>query len=259
MHLCDYPTAESGLIKPQLEQAVDRMQQVILLGRQKREEVKIGLRTPLASLTIVNRDADLLQEMQQLEGYIRDELNVREVQYSTEEAAYIELVAKPNFPLLGKRLGKRMKEFQQMINNLSADQIDTLQHSGEILLLDEPFNAEEIQVLQQARPGTNTVSNSKIAVDLDCELTPELIRGGYAREMVNRIQRARKDQGFEVSDRIKVIYSAADELAKAAEEHKEYIAGEVLALQWQSGEPEAAIGADIDGMAFAFSLSKAAS
>lgn len=258
VHLCDYPSAEENLIKPQLEQAVDRMQQVILLGRQKREDVKIGLRTPLASLTVVNRDQALLQEMRQLESYIRDELNVREVHYAEDEAAYIERVAKPNFPLLGKRLGKRMKEFQQMISNLSADQIDTLQHEGEILLLDETFNAEEIQVLQQARPGTNTVSNSKIAVDLDCELTAELIRGGYAREMVNRIQRARKDHGFDVSDRIVVVYSAAGELAQAALEHQDYIKGEVLALQWQAGEPAAAVAADIDGMAFTFSLAKTA-
>ena len=101
----DYPTAEDNYVKPQLEEAVDRMQQVILLGRQKREEVKIGLRTPLARLTIINRDAALLEQMQLLDSYIREELNVREVSYSSDESAYIELVAKPNFPLLGKRLG----------------------------------------------------------------------------------------------------------------------------------------------------------
>ena len=166
-------------------------------------------------------------------------------------------MAKPNFPLLGKRLGKRMKEFQQVIKNLSAEQIESLQREGEITLLDEVFNADEIEVLQQARPGTSTVSNSKIAVDLDCELTPELIRGGYAREMVNRIQRARKDRGFEVSDRICVVYSAAGQLAQAAEEHEDYIKGEVLALEWLAGEPETATAADIDGMPFSSSLSKA--
>ena len=104
---------------------------------------------------------------------------------------------------------------------------------------------------------SSTVSNSKIAVDLDCELTPELIRGGYAREMVNRIQRARKDRGFEVSDRICVVYSAAGQLAQAADEHEDYIKGEVLALEWLAGEPETATAADIDGMPFSFSLSKA--
>ena len=130
VHLCDYPTAEKSLVKPALEDAVDRMQQVILLGRQKREEVKIGLRTPLAQLTVVNRDAALLEEMQALEGYLREELNVREVAYDKDESAHIELVAKPNFPLLGKRLGKRMKAFQQVIKALDVEQIAALQRDG---------------------------------------------------------------------------------------------------------------------------------
>jgi isoleucyl-tRNA synthetase len=79
VHLCDYPEAEDIKVKPSLETAVDRMQQVILLGRQKREEVKIGLRTPLSRLTIVNSDAELLEDMRSLESYVRDELNVQTV------------------------------------------------------------------------------------------------------------------------------------------------------------------------------------
>ena len=91
VHLCDYPEAEAVKVKPGLETAVERMQQVILLGRQKREEVKIGLRTPLSRLTIVNSDAALLEDMRSLEGYVRDELNVQSVEYSADESAYIEL------------------------------------------------------------------------------------------------------------------------------------------------------------------------
>jgi isoleucyl-tRNA synthetase len=86
VHLCDYPLPEAELIQPNLETAVDRMQQVILLGRQKREEVKIGLRTPLAKLTIIHRDESLLGDMRLLEAYLRDELNVLEIAYSTEES-----------------------------------------------------------------------------------------------------------------------------------------------------------------------------
>jgi isoleucyl-tRNA synthetase len=257
VHLCDYPEAEDSYVKPGLEEAVDRMQQVILLGRQKREDVKIGLRTPLSKLTVVHRDENLLKEMQSLESYIRDELNIRQIEYSADEAAFIELVAKPNFPLLGKRLGKRMKEFQQAINAMDAQAIADLQASGSVVLLGESFDLEEIQVLQQARTGTNTVSNSRIAVDIDCELTPELIRGGYAREMVNRIQRARKDQGFHVSDRIEVVYNAQDELARAVAEHDAYIMFETLALSFESGDQVAGTVAEIDGMTFAFDITKA--
>ena len=129
VHLCDYPEAEAVKVKPGLETAVERMQQVILLGRQKREEVKIGLRTPLSRLTIVNSDAALLEDMRSLEGYVRDELNVQSVEYSADESAYIELYAKPNFPLLGKRLGKRMKAFAGVIANLDIGQISELQNN----------------------------------------------------------------------------------------------------------------------------------
>ncbi len=258
VHLCDYPGPEEGFIKPELETAVERMQQVVLLGRQKREDVKIGIRTPLSELTVIHRDAALLNEMQALDGYIRDELNVKAVAYATDEAAYIELVAKPNFPLLGKRLGKRMKSFQQAINALDAEAIAALQANGDIEIDGEVFSTEEIQVLQQAREGTNTVSNSRIAVDMDCTLTPELVRGGYAREIVNRVQRARKEQGFDVSDRIEIVYAAEGELGVAAEEHRDYIMSETLAVKFAAGRPGVeAVVADIDGQTFEFRLVKA--
>ena len=264
VHLCDYPEAEAVKVKPGLETAVERMQQVILLGRQKREEVKIGLRTPLARLTIVNSDAALLEDMRSLEGYVRDELNVQSVEYSADESAYIELYAKPNFPLLGKRLGKRMKAFAGVIANLDIGQISELQNNGDIQLTvageSETFSSEEIQVQQQARAGTNTVSNRQIAVDLDCQLTPELIRGGYAREVVNRIQRARKDQGFDVSDRIAVTYAAQGELAQAIAEHRDYIMGETLCLDLQSADEEAlsegAAVIEIDGNRLRLSIQR---
>ena len=264
VHLCDYPEAEAVKVKPALETAVERMQQVILLGRQKREEVKIGLRTPLSRLTIVNSDTALLEDMRSLEGYVRDELNVQSVEYSADESAYIELYAKPNFPLLGKRLGKRMKAFAGVIADLDIGQISELQNNGEIQLTvageSETFSSEEIQVQQQARAGTNTVSNRQIAVDLDCQLTPELIRGGYAREVVNRIQRARKDQGFDVSDRIAVTYAAQGELAQAIAEHRDYIMGETLCLDLQSADEEAlsegAAVIEIDGNRLRLSIQR---
>ena len=193
--------------------------------------------------------------MRALDDYLREELNVRDISYSADESAFIELIAKPNFPLLGKRLGKRMKEFQQAINNLGGDDIAALQADGELTVQGEVFTLDEIQVLQQARPGTNTVSNSLIAVDLDCELTPELIRGGYAREIVNRIQRARKDAGFEVSDRIEIVYQAQGELAQAAMEHEAYIMQETLALEFRAGTPgDDAVVSDIDGNALGFQV-----
>jgi isoleucyl-tRNA synthetase len=261
VHLCDYPLPEAELIQPNLETAVDRMQQVILLGRQKREEVKIGLRTPLAKLTIIHRDESLLGDMRLLEAYLRDELNVLEIAYSTEESDYIDLQAKPNFPLLGKRLGKRMKAFARQIGQLTDEQIAELQSRGILTLQadgdSEVFTAEEIEIKQQAKEGTNTLSNSEISIDLDCALTPELVRRGYGREVVNRIQRERKERGFAVSDRISVVFYADGELAQAIDEHKDYIMGETLSLQLDPAVDAQVVASEVDGQAFSFQIEQA--
>ena len=154
----------------------------------------------------------------------------------------------------------------QVIANLDIGQISELQNNGDIQLTvageSETFSSEEIQVQQQARAGTNTVSNSQIAVDLDCELTPELIRGGYAREVVNRIQRARKDQGFDVSDRIAVTYAADGDLAQAIAEHRNYLMGETLCVDLQGADeealPDSATDPEIDGHTLRFTSQRRA-
>ena len=256
VHLCRFPEFDLDQKASGLEVAVDRMQQVVLLGRQKRESVKIGLRTPLSAITIIHRDESLLEDMKSLEGYVRDELNVREVRYSSDEGGYIDLAAKPNFSLLGKRLGKNMRDYQKKIGAMTFDEISSFQQSGEIRIEEEVFSLEEIEIFQKPKEGTATISNSFIAIELDCELTPELIRGGYAREVVNRIQRARKEQGFKVSDRVDVIYEAQGELGDAMFEMADYIAGEVLALGFKAGQPsEDFVKSSVDGNELIFSLS----
>ena len=258
VHLCRFPEFDLDQKASGLEVAVDRMQQVVLLGRQKRESVKIGLRTPLSAITIIHRDESLLEDMKSLEGYVRDELNVREVRYSSDEGGYIDLAAKPNFSLLGKRLGKNMRDYQKKIGAMTFDEISSFQQSGEIRIEEEVFSLEEIEIFQKPKEGTATISNSFIAIELDCELTPELIRGGYAREVVNRIQRARKEQGFKVSDRVDVIYEAQGELGEAMFEMADYIAGEVLALDFKAGQPsEDFVKSSVDGNELIFSLSLA--
>jgi isoleucyl-tRNA synthetase len=261
VHLCQFPQAEESLIKADLELAVDRMQQVILLGRQKREEVKIGLRTPLRTLTIIHRDAGLLADIERLEDYLKQELNVLNVRYETDESAYIALTTKPNFPVLGKRLGKRMKEFQKLIQGLSAEQIAGLQEHGEVVLNDETFTSEEIEVLQQPREGTGTLSNRYISVDLDCELDDELVRGGYAREIINRLQQHRKELGLHVADRVAVSFHADAELQRAAAENRDQIMSQTLTLNFNAVDAEQ-LGrgvkqTDIDGREFLFTMHKA--
>jgi len=258
VHLLPYPEADRALRQPLLEDAVSRMQQVIELGRRQREDAKIGLRTPLRRLTIIHRDAELLAELRSLERYVKAELNVKEVLYDQDETKYIVQLAKPNFPLLGKRLGKRMRAFQAAIGAMDAEQIESLQQQGRIQLDGESFDSDEIVIVREAKAGTNATSNRFVSIDLDCALDDHLVREGWAREFVHHVQLARKKSGLEVSDRIRIAYSGDDSLEHAIAVHQDYVAGETLAKRLQQATTgPGAFEATIDGRRVAFSVAKA--
>ena len=260
VHLCDYPEFEADFAKPALELAVARMRQVILLGRQQREEAKIGLRTPLRSLKIIHRDPDLLAEIAKLGAYVKAELNVQELTFDIDEGRYVDLVAKPNFRVLGKRLGKRMQVFAPLISALSARQIADLQEEGALEVQGECFTLEEIEVRQQPLAGSGAATDGAISIVLDTALTEDLVRGGYAREIVNRVQRARKDRGFAVSDRIVLRFDGADALLQAADQHRDYIMGETLCTTFERvalAQEDGQVAVEVDGMAFRFAVTKA--
>ena len=263
VHLCRYPEPDEVRVDARLEEAVDRMQQVILLGRQKREEKKIGLRQPLARLTVIHRDAGLLEELRGLEDYLAAELNVKRVEYSTDEAAFIRLYARPNFKRLGKRLGKRMKHFQQRIAELGPEEIEAFVESGRLELDGEVLEGEDVEVLREAQADTEALSNRYVSIDLDTRVTADLAAEGLAREAVNRIQRARKELDLNVADRIGVRFACDDELREALEAHAAYVAGETLATEFAAGEPSGTdrFEVDVDGrpLAFAIRVTRAAS
>ncbi len=246
VHLCNYPEPNSIRIKPLLEQAVTRMQHIILLGRQKRNQEKVRTKYPVAELTIVHRDTELLDEIARLEDYLQDELNAKNIAYSTDERSYIHLFAKPNSPVLGKRLGKRFKDFKSKIESLDSDAIETYQGSGTVEIDGETFSDEDILVFREAMEGTNAVSDRYISIDMDCTLSDELIREGLAREVVNRIQKSRKDAGLNVSDRIKLTVQASDALLEAIRSHQDYVMSETLTISLDTSAEKQTFEFDID-------------
>ena len=241
VHLCRYPEAQALLIRPDLEQAVSRLKNIILLGRQKRNQIRIKTRTPLARLTIIHEDRVLLNEIALLQDHIRDELNVKEIKFTSDEGRFINLYAKTNARVLGKRLGKNFKRFKAMIEGLDRAQLKTLQEAGEITLEGERFSAgdeqSDIRILREARPGTDTLSDRFISIDVDCRLTDDLIQEGLAREVVNRVQKTRKEMAFHVADRIYIRYRATAGLTAAIRQFRDYICRETLALEIREAEP----------------------
>lgn len=255
-HLCHYPEADQDLIQPVLEQAVSRMQNIILLGRQKREQVKIKTKIPLSRLTIIHESQDMLDEIARLEDYISSELNVKTIAYSTEEDKYITLFAKPNSPVLGKRLGKEFNRYRQQIQDLDAAQLNALQDNGSITLGEETFSTEDILVFREAKEGTEALSNRFISIDMDCSLNEELIDEGLAREVINRIQKTRKDIGLNVTDRIIIHYAAGNALGRAIEKHKDYIARETLCTSFTQQDSASEHGFDVEGDALTLDIQK---
>jgi len=164
------------------------------------------------------------------------------------------LYAKPNFPVLGKRLGKRMKQYQGLIESMTPNDIANFHDENEITLDGERFSAEEIQVFREAKSGTNVITDRLISIDLVCELNDELVVEGYAREAVNRIQRARREAGLEISDRIRLVYSGDERVLEALSTHAEYVAGETLATEFERGTTQQ-FDAEIDGLRLGFDIS----
>jgi len=257
VHLCSFPEADESLQQSLLETAVERLQHIILLGRQKRNQEKVKTKFPLATLTVIHKDQELLDEIARLDSYIRAELNVKELHYDTNEAEYIDLYAKPNAPVLGKRLGKRFKEFKQSIENLASSEIDQFQELGNLELNGESFTDDDILIFRQAREGTNAVSDRYVSIDLDCNLNDDLIREGLAREVVNRIQKSRKDSGLHVADRIDLKIQASPELTEAIEAHREYIQQETLTTSLTMVDAELTLKFEIDDHSLALEIVKA--
>ncbi len=231
VHLCSYPEANEGMINSTLETAVDRMQQVILLGRQKRIQEGVKVKTPLNTLKVIHQDPELLKEIGKLEEYLKIELNVKNVEYLTNETDFVTLSAKPNLPVLGKKLGKDMGAFKALIEKLPSGDVAKLENGETIKLNNVDFSAEEILVVRTAKAGTQAMTNRLVTIDLECTLDQDLIDEGLAREMVNRIQKTRKDMNFNVADRIEVTVHTTENLARIFDKYQNYISSETLMVK----------------------------
>jgi isoleucyl-tRNA synthetase len=229
VHLCNYPVANTQLMDPLLEEAMGRMQQVILLGRQKRIQTQIKVKTPLRKLAIIHKDNNLLNEIKKLEYYIKSELNIKEVIYTQDEEKYIRLYAKPNSPVLGPRMGKRFGEFNKAIAGLSASQLSQYEQKGSLEILGENLREGDLLIFREALPGTQSLSNRFISIELDTTLDRELELEGLARELVSRIQKMRKESGLQVDDRIVLGISGSADIDEAFTKHLSHIKSETLA------------------------------
>lgn len=230
VHLCHYPHATPERKDIELEQSVQRLQHLVVMGRQKRNDLKIKLKIPLSRATILHRDPSVIRDIQRLADYIQSELNIKTLDFSCQESQFIDLYTKANFPVLGQRLGKRMKHFASLIANLTAEDINVLQEQGSIDIDGECFTEDDIMIYRRAKTGVNAVSNRYISMEFDPVITETLLAEGSVREIVSRIQKQRKSLALEVTDQIDLSIQASSRLQAWINEHQAYLKRETLTV-----------------------------
>ena len=237
VHLAFFPTWEAEAIDEALEQRMEYAQRITSLVLSLRKKEGIRVRQPLQKILVPVLDATFQQQVQAVEDLLRSELNIKEVEYVTDGSGIIKKGIKPNFKILGKRLGKRMKAGKAAIEAFGQADIAQLEREGRYVLEleGEPFELllEEVTITSEDIEGWLVATDAEITVALDVTLTPALEAEGMARELVNRIQNLRKDQDFAVTDRIKLRIEQHRAINTAILDFEEYICQEVLANDLQ--------------------------
>ena len=241
IHLCDMPQADVNLRDAELEAQMALAARAVVLGRSLRSKHELKVRQPLRRLYLLPPDEQSRHELEPMADLLADELNIKEVVLVEDETELSEVSYRPNFRVLGPRFGKQMKEVAARIQQLTAEEIETLVAGGRVAVADGEISLEDVEVQRQEKEGVVVAIDQNLGVGLDVQLDDELIVECTAREFVNRVQNMRKDADLEVADRIHVGVQGESDLLRAIEVHREYIGAEILALGIRIGElPEEA-------------------
>ncbi len=235
VHLADFPTYQPELRKKRLEGEMGLVQNIVSLGHALRKEHKLKVRQPLAQAHIITANSEALEALARQKHLIADELNVKDIALQQNESAFVQLIAKPNFRVLGKKVGKLMSATQKAILEFSQSQLSSLLQGNDVPVHVEGqeivLTSEDVSVERKVREGVVAATAQEVTVALDTELNEHLLIEGLAREVVNKINAMRRDQGFAVTDKIVIEISATERVKQAFEVHKDYIMHEVLGTQ----------------------------
>ncbi len=230
VHLTDFPVADESLIDQDLVEKTHLAQNItsMVFSLRKKENVKV--RQPLQKVLIPVLDKKTEEQILAVAELIKQEVNVKELQLiNAEEASHLIVKQiKPNFKTLGSRLGKDMKVVGNEINNLSTEQISSLEREGKIDIQGYEITLNDVEISTKDIPGWTVTSDGKTTVALDLKMTDELKSEGIAREFINRIQNLRKEKDFDLTDRINIILEENTPFWEQIKQNETYISSEVL-------------------------------
>ena len=249
IHHIDFPKADTSKIDAALETRMQLAQDICSLVLSIRKKVNIKVRQPLQKILIPVLDPAMKLAIEQMEELILAEVNVKEINYITETEGVISKKLKPNFKLLGAKLGTKMKQASAVIAALSQNEISELERNGTLTIQVEGSSIvlliNEVDIIAEDIPGWSVAVKGNLTVALDISLSEALLKEGNARELVNRVQNIRKEANFELTDKILLQIVDNQNLKESINEFSEYICREILATQidWVSSLEE---GVDIE-------------
>ena len=231
VHLSEWPKADEALIDTNLERSMSLAQQATSMILSLRKRAEKNVRQPLQKAVIPTPDQETTDALLHVADLIKSEVNVKELVIVPAEQSEIRLIKKikPQFKVLGKKVGGQMKALAEAISKMSQDDIAKMETEGQFTLLDYTLIPEDVEIVTEDMPGWLVSNNGTLTIALDIELTDELIEEGIARELINRIQNLRKSSGLDITDRIAIELERRDEIAAAVEHFTEYISSQVLA------------------------------
>jgi isoleucyl-tRNA synthetase len=212
VHFLPFPEVRKELFNPDIERRVARMQKVIELGRVSRERRTIGLKQPLKTLVVIHRDQQYLDDVKSLESYIKEELNIRDLILTPDEAGYgVTYSVTADWPVLGKKLKKDMGRVKKALPSVTSEQVQAYVETGEILVDGIKLEKGDLVVRRGLRDDASsqnleTNTDDDVLTILDAEIHAGLLEEGLGREIINRVQRLRKKAGLQPTDDVKMEY-----------------------------------------------------
>ncbi|MDR1371661.1 MAG: DUF5915 domain-containing protein [Dysgonamonadaceae bacterium] len=260
VHLTDFPVASESLIDKTLEERMKTAQQITSLALALRRKVNIKVRQPLSRLLIPITSAHQQASIESVQALILNETNIKTIQYTDSTTAILIKRIKPDYKKLGPRYGKIMKDLSAAISILSQEEISTLEKSGTLNIQVAGqtviLTTDDVEILSEDIPGWLVASDGKHTVALDITITEDLKLEGIARELINRIQNIRKTSGYEITDKISIIIQSSPNITSAVEEHREYIASQVLAVSITLSEISSGTKLDMDDSSIYIQITK---
>ena len=241
VHLSFFPTVEETAIIPALEHKMERARLISAIVLRIRNQIDLNVRQPLARIILPIKDEVERDAILSVQHIILEEVNVKEIQFVDDDSGIVHKTAKPNYPLLGKKLGPNMKAVASQVQSFSTEQISEFERLGQVTVrLDNGTQIvlleKEIDIIRTGLEGWQVESEAGLSVAVDTELSEELQKEGLAREFVNRVQNMRKEANFDVTDRIATGVQANEKLAAAISYMAEYIQQETLSESLEQEE-----------------------